>query len=211
VSLPHILLAGGGHARVVLEALRAQGASVLGVTERDPAGFAGLPGLECLGDDQAILSRSPDSVLLVNGLGSVDSTRSRRKLFEDFKARGYRFATLVHPSAVVSDSATLGEGAQIMAGAVVQAGAMVGDNVIVNTRACVDHDCRIGAHVHLAPGTVLSGNVTIDDGAHLGTGSVVIQGIHIGEDALVAAGAVVLRDVRDAATVMGVPARETSR
>ena len=208
MSLPHILLAGGGHARVVLEVLRAQGKSVLGVTERDPAGFAGLPGLECLGDDQAILSRPPDSVLLVNGVGS---TRSRRKLFEDFKARGYRFATLVHPSAVVSDSATLGEGAQVMAGAVVQAGAMVGDNAIVNTRACVDHDCRIGAHVHLAPGTVLSGNVTIGDGAHLGTASVVIQGIHIGEDALVAAGAVVLRDVRGAATVMGVPARETSR
>jgi len=210
VSLPHILLAGGGHARVVLDALRATGKSVLGFTELDGAGGTGVTGLECLGEDRAVLGHSPDSVLLVNCIGSVDSTTGRRKIFDDFKAQGYRFATVVHPSAVVSPGATLGEGAHIMAGVVVQTGAVVGDNTIVNTRACVDHDCRIGAHVHLAPGAVLSGGVTVEDGSHLGTGAVVIQGIHIGKDALVAAGAVVVRDVRPGTTIMGVPARESS-
>ena len=48
-----------------------------------------------------------------------------------------------------------------MAGVVIQSGSVIGDNVIVNTNASVDHDCRIGQHVHLAPGVVVCGNVCV--------------------------------------------------
>ena len=48
----------------------------------------------------------------------------------------------------------------------------IGANSIVNTRASVDHDCRIGETVHIAPGVTLSGAVTIGDGTHIGTGAV---------------------------------------
>ena len=71
----------------------------------------------------------------------------------------------------------------------------IGANSIVNTRAAVDHDCKIGETVHIAPGVTLSGNVRVGDRTHIGTGAVVIQGIFIGEDSLVAAGAVVCRDL----------------
>ena len=30
-------------------------------------------------------------------------------------------------------------------------GAEVGDDVIVNTGAIVEHDCRLGAHAHISP------------------------------------------------------------
>jgi len=98
-----------------------------------------------------------------------------------------------------------------MAGAVVQAGCVIGSNTIINTRASVDHDSKIGAHVHVAPGVVLSGGVTIYDEAHLGTGAVVIQGVTIGRASVVGAGAVVIRDVSDGAKVVGVPAKVLSQ
>jgi len=94
-----------------------------------------------------------------------------------------------------------------MAGAVVQAGCRIGENVIVNTRASIDHDCDIEAHAHVAPGAVLSGCVHVGERAHIGAGATVIQGLTIGAGAIVGAGAVVVDGIPDGVTVVGVPAR----
>jgi UDP-perosamine 4-acetyltransferase len=208
VTLPVIVLGSGGHAKVLVEALRAQGTKVIGVTDADPARRgAAVLGADVIGTDEALHGFPPSAAMLVNGLGSVGATTSRRKLFERFKGRGYRFATVVHPTAWVSPSARLGEGVQIMAGCVVQADCAIGDDSIVNSGASVDHDCRIGSHVHIAPGVTLSGGVEVGDNAHIGTASTVMQGVRVGESSIVGAGAVVIKNVPPRVTVGGVPAR----
>ena len=80
------------------------------------------------------------------------------------------FAVLVHPSAVVSDSAEIVEGSIIMAGAIIQPKASIGKHVIVNTSATVDHHCIIGDYAHIAPGAHLCGAVIIGEGTLVGTG-----------------------------------------
>ncbi len=197
MSLPLIVIGAGGHARVLIDALRAARRDILGVVDPKMASGAGPFGLKVLGGDEAIGQHQPAHVHLVNGIGGIGSTGPRDEVFRRFKARGYTFATVVHPSAVVSEFAALQEGAQVMAGCVVQCGATIGANSIVNTRASVDHDCKIGQSVHIAPGVTLSGTVIVGDGSHIGTGACVIQGIRIGRDCLVAAGAVVYRDLAD--------------
>ena len=42
----------------------------------------------------------------------------------------------------------------MLAGVVLQTGVTLGDNVIVNTRASVDHDCVIERDVMIGPGAV---------------------------------------------------------
>ncbi len=202
-----VVLGAGGHARVLLDALRLLGDDVVGCIDPDPA--AGLPGVPRLGGDEAFATLDPAGVLLVNGLGSIASTALRRRVHADATARGFAFATVVHPSAVVARDVVLAAGAQVCAGAVLQTGARVLDDALVNTRASVDHDSVVGAHAHVAPGAVVCGGVTIGDGAHVGTGAVLVQGVRIGADALVGAGAVVLRDVAAGRRVVGVPARES--
>jgi sugar O-acyltransferase (sialic acid O-acetyltransferase NeuD family) len=204
-----IVLGGGGHAKVLIEAVQLSGRNVIGYT--DPVERSTLLGIPCLGEDLEVLRYRPTDVDLVNGIGSIWNNTKRRQIFEAFKTRGYSFATVVHPQAIVSPNAILEEGVQVMAGAVVQAGCVIGSNTIINTRASVDHDSKIGAHVHVAPGVVLSGGVTIYDEAHLGTGAVVIQGVTIGRASVVGAGAVVIRDVSDGAKVVGVPAKVLSQ
>ena len=196
MSAPVIVVGGGGHARVVTDCLRLRNIEVLGVVdhalEPDKVVFDRIV---CLGGDDVIGRYAPDDIRLANGIGSVGDTTRRRDLFERFRARGYRFVTTVHPSAVVAASTDLAEGAQVMAGSVIQAGSNIGMNTIINTGALVDHDCRIGDHAHVAPGAVLSGGVVLDAGVHVGTGARIIQGIRVGAEAVVGAGVTVLDDV----------------
>ncbi len=207
-NAPVILVGAGGHALVLLDALLLTSTVVLGLVDRDPK-LAGrmVLGISVLGGDEALRAYAPETVRLVNAIGSAGTMERRRSLYEKYCGAGYAFASVLHPAAIISRHAVAAPGAQLMAGAVVQAGASVGENTIVNTGATVDHDCRIGAHVHLAPGVTLSGSVQIGDATHVGAGATVIQGVRIGARCTVAAGAVVLSDVADGTTVAGVPAR----
>lgn len=209
MTLPVIVLGAGGHARVLVDILLKNGVSIVGLTDMNPnlLGSA-IFGVPVVGDDSVLEKYPAGSVLLVNGLGLVTITRNRSNVFNKYKEMGYAFAQVIHPSVIIGHDAKLGEGVQVMAGAVIQPGAQIGHNSIVNTRAGVDHDCKIGNHVHLAPGVTLSGGVRVGDGTHVGTGATVIQNIEIGSSVLVGAGAVVVRNVKDGAKVLGVPARE---
>jgi len=198
VSLPVIVIGGGGHGRVVIEALRRAGVAVTGVIDPAQGVTAALPeGVPWLGGDEALASYPPDGYRLVNGVGSIGDV-SRRRVFEKMKAAGYSFAQVAHPAATIALAGiSLGEGCQIMAGAVVQPGTRIGANAIINTHAAVDHDCIIGDHAHIAPGAVLCGDVVVGEETHVGASAVVIQGRRIGTACLIGAGAIVLRDVPD--------------
>lgn len=207
-TLPVIIIGGGGHARVIADVLRLQGVRILGFTEIDDSRKSLTSTVPYLGDDAIIGQHHIEEVLLANGLGSINDTTARRKIYGTFSEQGYQFAVCIHPSAVIATDARIGEGSQIMAGSVVQPGCDIGRNVIINTRASLDHDCVIGDHVHVAPGVTLSGAVRVAAGAHIGTGATVIQGVTIGEYSMIGAGSVVLKDVADASVVVGVPAKE---
>lgn len=204
---PVILLGAGGHAKVLLDILLEQNIEVLGIAEKDGADLpSDVYGVPVIGNDSDVQQYPPDKVELVNGIGSIGSTVLRQKVYERFKRQGYRFPQVIHPRAVVSRRAELGEGVQIMAGAVVNIGTRIQGNSIINTNASVDHDCDIGAHVHIAPGVTLSGGVTVGDGSHIGTGVSVVQGIEIGANVIVGAGAVVVNNIEAGRKVCGVPA-----
>lgn len=202
-----LVVGAGGHAKVLIDALRLQHVDIIGATDEDPEKHeSSLLGVPILGGDEVVRRYPPKTVVLVNGIGSTGVTGRRRDVYCRFKASGYGFTTVVHPAATVADDVSLGDGTQIMAGAVIQVGTRIGCNCIVNTQASVDHDCRIGDHVHIAPGATLSGGVHVGDGVHVGSGAVIIQGIAIGAGCVIGAGAAVIREVGDGSLVRGVPA-----
>lgn len=205
---PVILLGSGGHARVLLDILNLRNIEVLGYTDIKESKYDLK--IKYIGCDDDILRYSTDKIMLVNGIGSTGDNALRKKIYTDFKHKGYSFLTLIHPSAVIAKDVTLHEGVQVMAGAILQTGVTVGANSIVNTRASIDHDCLIGESVHIAPGVTLSGNVTIEEDVHIGTGASVIQNVSIQRNSIVGAGAVVIRDVPPFSKVVGIPAKEVT-
>lgn len=208
---PVVMIGMGGHARVLLELLRCAEIPVAGYVNHeavDPGGCS----ISFLGDDDCfVASSSTQNFLLVNGVGGVKGCAQRARVFEKYRSRGYRFATLIHPNAVVAQDAVLGEGSQVMAGVVIQPGVVCGENVIINTRAGIDHDCVVGNQVHISVGATLAGAVKVGDCAFIGASATVIQEVCVGSQAVVGAGAVVLTDVAPGETVVGIPARRLNR
>lgn len=205
---PIIILGAGGHAKVLIDALQCQSVDIIGITDSDPELYGkNIMGIPIIGDDNSILQYGVNDIVLVNGLGKVNRSNKRMQMYHTFKERGYIFARVIHPSAIISSAAYLAEGVHVMAGAIIQTLATIGVNTIINTRASIDHECVIGDHVHIAPGAIISGGVKIGDNVLIGAGATIIQGINIGASSIVGAGAVVKKDVSDGVTVMGVPAR----
>jgi len=211
-DLPLVILGAGGHAKVVLDSCLAAGQRVLGLSDIDATRHGtSVLGVIIRGGDEWVRSLAPDAIRLVNGIGSVANPSARIAAQAAYSASGYRFARVVHPSAVVSVDVKMQDGVQVMAGTVIQAGCRLATGAIINTRAAVDHDCVIGAHAHVAPGAVLSGGVYLGDGAHIGCGASVIQGVRIGTGAVIGAGAAVISHIADGMLAVGVPAKEIGK
>lgn len=212
MTLPVIVIGSGGHAAVVADALLAAGAAVLGFTDANPTRHGKLLcGLPVLGTDDVLASHAPAAVTLANGIGGAGRPGTqglRRTVQQRLEKQGWRFVTVRHPTAVVSQFARVAASAQLLATSVVQANADVGAGCIVNTGAIVEHDTRLGDYVHVACGAVLCGHVDIGGGSHVGAGSTVKEGVTLGADIVVGAGAVVLGDFPDGCIVFGVPARD---
>ncbi len=209
-----VVIGGGGHAKVVIDALlQSKAATPVGIVDPDRKLWGKrVLGVPVLGNDQKIaLAKRLGATAFVIGVGSVGDSRLRKKLFNAALAQGLSPLTVVHPSAVVANDAVIGAGSVVFAGVKINPGAKIGRNVILNTGAIIEHDCRIGDHAHIAPAACLAGLVNVGAEAHVGARAVVKQGILIGKNAVVGAGAVVLRAVAPGTTVVGSPARQIDR
>ncbi|PQV52509.1 acetyltransferase [Paraburkholderia sp. BL21I4N1] len=191
------VLGGGGHAKVVIAALTASGASVAGLI--DPRLEIGtlMLGVPVIGGDEWMQKLDPHSAQLANGVGATVKSRVNRKLFDLWSAQGFSFATVLHPSAVVGAEVELAPGCQIMAGAILQPHAKIGVGTVINTSVSIDHDCVVGAHCFVAPSVTLCGGASIGEGVFVGAGATLLPGVKVGNNALIAAGAVVDTDVAD--------------
>lgn len=117
------------------------------------------------------------------------------------------FATVMHPSAVISRYTEIGNGTVILAGAVINSDVRIGCGVIINTGATVDHDCEVSDYAHVSPGAHLAGGVHIGFRTWVGIGACIKQSVSIGNDTIVGAGAVVLKDIPNDKIAIGNPAR----
>lgn len=203
-----IFIGGGGHAKVLIELVRAFGEyNIVGILDPQLEVGTYISGVSVLGNDNLLPELYIKGIRNVSiAIGSIKDNSKRKILYEKVKQIGFSVPCLIHPKAVVSGESQVSEGVQIIAGAIVQPNSILGENTIINTGAIIEHDCKIGKHVHICPGAVIAGGCVICEGAFIGAGATVIQEIRIGKNTIVGAGSVVTKDVPDGMTVMGVPA-----
>ncbi|CUV66264.1 UDP-N-acetylbacillosamine N-acetyltransferase [Sulfurovum sp. enrichment culture clone C5] len=137
----------------------------------------------------------------------IGDNKTRAKLQQKVKEKGFNIPTLIHQSAIISPTVTIGEGVVIMPNVVVNAMANIGDGSILNTGCIVEHECKIGSFVHVSPNTALAGNVSVGNFTHIGIGSSIKQSIKIGEDSILGAGSVVVADIKNKVIAHGNPCK----
>lgn len=203
-----VVIGGGEHARVVVDAARSCGDRwlVVGYVDSRVCDEMQALGVPRIGDDSVLGASEHRASAFVIGVGGVGETAARMRIAE--RASGLSWATVIHERAVVSSTARIEPGAVVLAGAVVNTAARVGPHVILNTAAVIEHDVVLGACVHVAPGAIIGGGAILGAGAYVGLGARIRDHVRIGEFAVVGMGAVVLRDVTAGARVIGVPARD---
>lgn len=194
-----LLLGGGGHAKVVADAIRKSGNFIISgiVDAKLPVG-ASACGIKVLGNDSQLKSLFHKGIKQAFiGIGSIGDCSIRKRADQFLKSIGFTMPVIRHPSAIIGDDVELGEGAFVAAGVVINPGTRIGRHAIINTSSSIDHDCVIGDFVHIAPGVTLSGGVKVGDEAHIGIGASIVQNISIGKRCFVKAGNIVSVDLNE--------------
>ena len=214
---PLVLVGPGGFGRETAELVRAVNAAgasprwnLLGFLDDDPAGWGTtVSGSRVLGGLDALAELPAARVVVCTG--HPGNFRSKQRIVARLGLPPERYATLMHPAAVVPPSCRLGEGTVVLAGAVATTDVDIGAHVGVMPHAVLTHDDRVEDFVTVAAGVRLAGTVHVREGAYLGAGCLVREDRTIGPWALVGMGAVVTRDVPGGEVWAGVPARFVRR
>jgi len=194
-----VLIGGGGHCKVVIDAIRKNGQyDIEGIVDAGLASGSSVSGVPILGGDEMLPDLYEKNVRnAFLGIGSIGDCSVRRRLYGLISDAGFNIPVIIHPKAVIADDVEIQEGTFVAASATVNPGTKIGRNVIINTSSSIDHDCRIEEFVHVAPGVTLSGGVSVGSESHIGTGANVVQNVKIGRNCFIKAGSLVKTDQPD--------------
>ena len=205
-----LLVGAGGLARETLELVRAINRlkpawRVVGLLDDDP-GLHGRPvhGVPVIGPAAAVHDYPDASVIAC--VASPDEPMRRLDLVSRLGLAPERYATLIHPTAVIPESASIGPGCVVQAGCVLTADVQLGAHVVVMPAVVLTHDDVIGDGVTFGAGARVAGGVMIERGAYVGSGALLREHVVVGSGAVVGMGAVVTRPVPAREVWVGVPA-----
>ena len=137
---------------------------------------------------------------------AIGSPSLKKKIVGVLKKKGAHFANVIHPTAMLNESASVGEGLVMFPYSKVSCNSSVGDFVTILATP-IGHDTVIGDYSVISGGCNVVRNVRIGNEVFMAAGVCVAQDVIIGDRAYIGLGSVVLKDVPPGATVFGNPAR----
>lgn len=139
-------------------------------------------------------------------LCAIGTPRTKKDVCERLAARGARFGTLVHPTALVGRHVRIGDGTIIGPLAQLSCDLVLGRLVSFGTHSNIAHDTEVGDYSQISGSCEINGCATLGEGVFLGSHATILPGARVGDYAYVGAGSVVLRRVQAGTKVFGVPA-----
>jgi sugar O-acyltransferase (sialic acid O-acetyltransferase NeuD family) len=199
-----VIIGAGGFARETAASL-SSAHRLLGFLDDDPALHgSSRGGVPILGP--VTLAASMDAQVVVC-VGHPHDYAVRSRLVRGLGLPPSRYATIVHPSALVPTGCAVGPGSVLLAQVTLTADVRIGAHVAIMPQVVLTHDDVIGDFATIASGVRLGGNVTVGRGAYLGAGTLVREGLTVGDWAQTGLGSVVLSDVPPGEVWVGQPAR----
>ena len=126
----------------------------------------------------------------------------------DLKIPKERFATIIHPTAVISKFAEIGYGTSIQPLVSVGPNTKIGNHVQIYAQAMIGHGSKLNDYSYVATNAIVGADVQLMEGAYMGSNATTLEFVKLGKWSLTGIGAVVLKDVPDYAKMVGNPARQ---
>lgn len=194
-----VIIGASGHGKVIADIALKNGYEIIGFLD-DNDSLKKICGFPVLGSTKNVCEYKENCEFVI----AIGNNEIREKIATTYDVK---WATLVHPTAIIGMQVQIGEGTVIMANAVINPCATVGRHCVINTGAIVEHDNYLADYVHVSPSATLAGTVIIGRGTHIGAGACVKNNTNITENVVVGAGAAVVKNITEAGVYVGIPAR----
>lgn len=203
-----LLVGGGGHCRSVIESIERSGLfHIIGISDRAEEAGKLISGYTINTTDEDAGKLEFENLHCIITVGQIKSAQPRKKLFDLMKSFGFKMATLIDPSAIVSERCEIGEGTVVLRDCFINAGVTIGRNCIINSKAMVEHDSYVGDNVHVSTGAIINGDCHIGNDCFIGSGAVIANAVSIASGSIIGAGAVILGNINTPGTYLGNPGR----
>lgn len=157
-----------------------------------------------LGDFSWLKENHVDALAL--GIGNPEvRLRLASELKRDFPE--IKWPALIHPTVQFHRSCRFHEGVTVSAGTIATVNVEIGAFAMVNLTCTIGHETTIGEGTVINPLCAISGGVKLGKRVLVGTHASILQYVEVGNDAVIGSGAMVNKNVPEAVTVAGVPAK----
>lgn len=158
-------------------------------------------------EDLAKLLQDKNTSVFIAYVGLQNEKETFQKI-ETMQIPEERFATLIHPTAIIPKGlCSIGNGVLMAPLTQLSPDVTIGDNCILLPNSFVGHDSTLEKFAHIATNSVIGANVRVGRAVHIGSNATIREKVDIGDFSLIGAGSVVLNNVPENCIVVGNPAK----
>jgi len=139
---------------------------------------------------------------------AIGSPGVKKRVALSLEERGARFATIIHPTAILATTAFLGKGVVLSPFSTVSADAVIGDHAFLNLNTSIGHDAKVGSYSTLSSYVDVTGYVKIGDSVFVGSHVAIVPKVSVGDGAFLCAGSIIMTHVKQGQKMLGNPARK---
>ena len=120
----------------------------------------------------------------------------RRFVYENLKAKGYLFANVVSPNAIIKGQ-LLGDNCWIADLVSIESGSTIGANCFMRAHAHIEDNTSIGDHCFIGANALIAGGCKIGEQSFIGLSATVFDDTTIGKKCIIGASTAVKRNMPD--------------
>jgi len=153
----------------------------------------------------------PEDYEMFVAISSTNVNSIRKRIFNECKAKGYKFATYISSQASIGYEAEIGENCAVMENTSIQQFTKIGDDVIIFNNNVIGHSSVIGDHVFISSCIAMSGYCKIGESCFLGVNCTFNVGVVVGDYCYIGMSTVIEKDVPDYTLIKAEPSRPYRR
>jgi acetyltransferase EpsM len=176
------------------------------LNDGDPVGTV-INGYPVLGVPEDITETRFQDVEIFFALISLRYGDNNAKRLENMGLSKDRFATIIHPTAIISKHAMIGKGVAIMPLVHIGPNCEIGNHVSLFGNCFVGHNSKLADYTYVANNACIGADVKLEKGSYLGTNATTLEGVTLGGWCIVGIGSVVIRDIPPMTIAAGNPAK----